>query len=120
MALLIGLITIIFLAGCEDTTQESASYSHDLQPLFNTQCLDCHGQAGSANLDLSSYETLMSAESDNAPVVVAYQAEASLLWEKVALQSPSIGQRMPLGRNPLSQTEISLIEDWINEGAKDN
>lgn len=114
------VIIVVSVLSCEPDKKYDVSFSHDIQPIFNVKCLDCHGAGGSANLDLSSYSSLMGGENENAPVLIPYQADQSLLYEKVSKQSPSIGDRMPFGRNPLITSDIKLIGDWIDQGAKDN
>ncbi len=114
------IIIVISVLSCEPDEKYEVSFSHDIQPIFNMKCLDCHGAGGNANLDLSSYSSLMSGENNNPPVLIPFQADRSLLYEKVSQQSPSIGDRMPIGRNPLISSDIKLIGDWIDQGAKDN
>ena len=113
-------ITLIIISRCEPSGEYKVSYAHDIQPIFTTNCNDCHGPGGAANLDLSSHAALLNRENDNPPVLIPYDAEHSLLYEKVARSYPSIGVRMPLGRTPLSSSRIELIGDWITEGALDN
>ena len=113
-------IPLMFASRCEPSGGYKVSFAHDIQPIFTTKCNDCHGPGGSTNLDLSSHAALMSGENNNPPVLIRYDAEHSLLYEKVARAYPSIGVRMPLGRTPLSSAQIELIGDWITEGALDN
>jgi hypothetical protein len=50
-------------------------------------------------------------------VVVAGQpAQSTLVWRIEG----SVGQRMPLGMNPLNQNQIAGIRKWILEGARNN
>jgi len=114
------IITVASVLSCEPDEKYDVSFSYDIQPIFNIKCLDCHGAGGNANLDLSSYSTLMSGGNNNPPVLIPFQSDQSLLYEKVSQQSPSIGDRMPLGRNPLINSDIILIRDWIDQGAKGN
>ncbi|MCK4688804.1 MAG: hypothetical protein KAT41_00765 [Candidatus Marinimicrobia bacterium] len=122
ISICVGVLIIIIVSFfyCEPSEEYEVSFSHDIQPIFNTKCMDCHGAGGSANLDLSSYSSIMSGENENSPVLIPYQADQSLLYEKVSQQSPSIGDRMPFGRDPLITSDIKLIGDWIDQGAKDN
>ena len=43
--------------------------------------------------------------------------DESYLIEKITSDSPSVGERMPLGGNPLSDTDIDTIRNWILDGA---
>jgi len=114
------VLTISIQLCDNENKKESISFTYDVKPIFELNCIECHGQNGSANLNLSTYEDLMSGESNNGPVVIPYQPENSLLYQKIASDNPPIGQRMPYGRNQLSHSDISIIEQWILEGAKDN
>ena len=70
----------------------NASWSEHVQPLYDTHCSACHGSEGPANTRLDARED----------------------WERIyaaILANVSEG-RMPLGRPPLSQREIALIEAW--------
>ncbi|MFA4839157.1 MAG: c-type cytochrome domain-containing protein [Candidatus Neomarinimicrobiota bacterium] len=121
--LAILVASIFLIVSCDSSTKYRASYSHDIQPIFNTKCLDCHGNAGQSNLELTSYEKTMSGGSINGPIVVPGNADGSLLYEAVSKpdnEQSRINNRMPRGRDPLTVTQIQLIEDWIIEGAKDN
>ena len=83
-------------------------YDSEIQPIFNSQCTHCHGN--SAGLNLSSYANIM-AGSNNGDVVNPYDHISSELWIRV-----NSGQ-MPPGNNDLTNTQIDLITQWIDEGA---
>lgn len=114
------IIGLVILHYCEGNPKLTVSYSADIDPIFTVHdCKICHTAGITPHLDLSSYEGLMRG-SDNGPVVIPGDADHSLLFLKVALESPPFGARMPLGRAPLPVSKIRLIEDWINQGAKNN
>jgi hypothetical protein len=52
--------------------------------------------------------------------VVAGNASDSLLFQKVSMSKPPCGAQMPFGATPISASEQTLIEDWINAGAKND
>jgi hypothetical protein len=124
-----GYITMIICAfiglmigfwHCEGNPKLQVSYSTDIDPIFSTKdCKICHTADISPHLDLTTYQGLMRG-SDNGPVVVPGDPDNSLLFLKVAYDNPPIGLRMPMGRAPLTQSQIRLLEDWINQGAKNN
>ena len=121
LAVLIIVLLLIILISCDKDSQSGVSYAFDIQPIFNLRCTSCHGDPGTNDLNLSSYETLMAGNSLNGPVVIPGDADNSILYDAIANDQPaSVSSRMPEGETPLSDTQIQLIEDWINEGAKDN
>jgi hypothetical protein len=117
--------TVILIISCSSNETYYVSYAHDTEPIFKTYCSPCHisEDASTGNLNLSSYTSLMAGTSNNGPVVVPGDADHSLLYEAVSKPSEEqsvLSGRMPYGLNPLNSTQINQIEDWINEGAKDN
>lgn len=99
----------------------SACTTAEVRTLLQASCgtAGCHG-AGSpaAELDLTVADpgsTLTDAPAvlcNGAPLVVAGDPEASLLWEKVASDTPACGSRMPLG-SVLPAADIDCIASWI-------
>ncbi|MDP7027858.1 MAG: c-type cytochrome domain-containing protein [Candidatus Marinimicrobia bacterium] len=83
-------------------------YNSEIQPIFNSACTSCHGS--SAGLDLSSYNNIMMG-SNNGDVVIPYDHASSELWVRV-----NSGQ-MPPGNNDLTDEQVDLIAQWIDEGA---
>jgi len=111
------------LIGCDGDEAGEVSYAIDIdQKIFKSakyNCIGCHTSAIAPHLDLTTYDGLM-AGSDNGPVVEPGNADNSFLYEKVSQATPSRGLRMPQDGLYLTSVEIRLIEDWINQGAKDN
>tara|TARA_X000000950_G_scaffold177767_1_gene215723 strand:- start:781 stop:1413 length:633 start_codon:yes stop_codon:yes gene_type:complete len=98
-------------------------YLQDIQPIFNNHCLDCHtGSNGSGALKLNSYEDVMEGNSNNGPIVIPFNADSSLLHlvllpMPVTVPNEPICCQMPKNADPLSLDQITIIQDWINEGA---
>ena len=121
--ILIMLITLLIFSSCESTNDQDVSFNDDLLPIFKTQCVRCHfDNASPGNLDLSTYESLMSGNSNHPDkLVVAGYPYQSLLYESIASdEQTTLPYRMPQGGPFLQEIEIQLIEDWIFQGAKDN
>ncbi len=83
-------------------------YATEIQPIFNNSCTSCHGNSG--GLSLSSYDNLMSNN-----VVVAGDHADSELYNRITLPETANGDMPPSGS--LSQSDIDLIAQWIDEGA---
>jgi uncharacterized membrane protein len=96
------------------TPSKEISYSSDVRPILESRCSKCHmGEFTSKNLNMETYESLMTG-SQNGPVIVAGSARESLLAQKI-----SKGE-MPKRGPKLTPEQIQIIIDWINAGAKDN
>ena len=102
------IIKSLFLLFLLVPLKGQVDYSSQIQPIFNSACTQCHGNA--AGLNLSSYENIMLG-SNNGDMVVPYDHVQSELWQRV-----NSGQ-MPPGNNDLSDTQVDLIAQWIDEGA---
>ena len=83
-------------------------YDSDVQPIFHSYCTNCHGSAG--GLSLTSYNNLMNGSNDG-DVVIPYNHSNSLLWIHVN------SGYMPPGNNDLTDDQVDLIAQWIDEGA---
>ena len=89
----------------------SVDYQSQIQPIFDSNCGNCHLGNSSGGLNLSTYNNLMEGSDDGA-VVIPGNHEQSILWDEI-----NSGD-MPQGNNPeLSDEEIDLIALWIDEGA---
>ena len=103
------VVTLLFsFAGAQ------VDYNSQIQTIFNEKCTGCHG--GSGGLTLSSYDELMKGGNSGA-VIKAGDASNSLLIQRI---EGSVTPQMPQGGDALSDSVISLIKKWINEGAAEN
>ena len=149
----VGLI--LFFAGCEGAegpvdmdeppcgappaaaaAGAAVSFAQQIQPIFNTSCTICHMTDGidplaefflklTADVSYDSIVDEASTQNSAVNLVVSGDANASLLFQKVSMEDPPVGDRMPLckessPRATLTTAEIGRIRDWINQGAADN
>jgi mono/diheme cytochrome c family protein len=91
------------------------SFSADVMPIFEAECLICHGSLG--GWDSSSYVNVLGT-GDHAPVIIPGDPENSLLAQKM-VGTQTIGDIMPPSEL-LPEDEIQVILDWITAGAEDN
>ena len=109
------------------TVKADPSFANDIQEIFNrTGCTNgsCHGSSMAAGLNLqsgASYASLVNvtASSEPVPRVIPSNADGSYLVVKLEGRQ-SVGSRMPLGGQPLDQTDLTNIKNWINRGAQNN
>ena len=126
--LLLIAISALVLAACGGSTTPAApnsnsaqlpkganvSFTKDVMPLLQSRCFNCHGgQQTSKGLNLTSYDSLM-AGSQNGPVLTAGDAANSLIVQLVT------AGKMPKRGPQLTPSEVQLLADWINAGAKNN
>jgi len=133
MNLKCALFMALFLTGCSDRGAEpiaqgpgvpvTVSFSGDIQPVFDANCVACHGAAGNGNLDLRpglAWDNLIGvASSGYAEVRVdPGNPEESLLYLKLT-GAAGAGPRMPAG-GALEAAAIESFRVWIQAGAPDN
>jgi hypothetical protein len=91
-------------------------YARQVKPLLTRHCVACHGAARSrAGLRLDTAAAALRGGKDGSAIVPGHGNESALV---LALRGEGASERMPLNRPPLSATEIRLLRDWIDQGAK--
>lgn len=93
----------------------------NVQEIFTSNCGNCHIDNRTSGVRLDSYDNVINSEGDlyGGPIVVAGEPDNSPLVDKIE-PNPEHGDRMPQGRTPLSEDQINLIRQWIEEGAQNN
>ena len=107
---------IFSISFCMFNNLQAVDYTTEIQPIFTANCTGCHG--GQNNLFLNSYSNVMAGDSNNGPVIIAGDADNSILVQKIS-GTANFGGRMPAGNSSYfdnHQDELQLIKDWINEG----
>jgi mono/diheme cytochrome c family protein len=95
----------------------AVDYVREVKPLFASACVQCHGAAnpkGGLRLDTAAAALK---GGDAGPAVAPGNADQSLLLTLLQGAHDEIPQ-MPYKRNPLAPEQVSLIQQWITEGAK--
>ena len=88
-------------------------FSHEIRPIMERTCWNCHGEAiQSSGLDLSTRDAAL-AGGNRGPAIIPGDAEASRLFRQLAGME---GPQMPLGV-PLADEDIEKFRTWINNGA---
>lgn len=100
----------------EATGKETISFARDIAPVLAANCTACHGtMRPRENFSLINFTGLLKG-GDSGPPIVPGKPDESLIVKK--LKGTGGGQRMPVGRDPLSTDVMAKIEKWIAEGAK--
>tara|TARA_Y100001970_G_scaffold260578_1_gene342800 strand:+ start:641 stop:1870 length:1230 start_codon:yes stop_codon:yes gene_type:complete len=88
----------------------SVDYNSEIQPIFDDSCGNCHLGSSSGGLNLSNYSNLMSSNT-----VIPGNHQASILYDRITRSESEQGDMPPSGS--LSDEQIDLIAQWIDEGA---
>ena len=116
MKFIIPLACLLLAVSCTQTGQvaDDPSYANDVQPLFNSSCVGCHGpsqQNGGYRLD--SRTEAVAGGSDSVANVVPGQPDSSELHRRLYG-----GTMPPSGR--WDDDRVRTVRNWIEQGAKDN
>lgn len=88
------------------------SFEHVIRPLLNAKCARCHGpETRKAELGLHSADAIRKG-GESGEVIVPGKAAESPLFERV-----HAGDMPPDGKNPLTESELEQIRNWIDSGA---
>lgn len=115
-------ILALAAAGLTGCGQKEVSFSAQVQPILEKHCQECHLPGGSgyeaSGLELSGYGSLMNGTRFG-PIVEPGDPLSSVLNQLVEGRAhPSI--TMPHGRNRMPDTEIAVLREWVEQGARDN
>ena len=118
---IISVLGLLFggaLSLAAQDTQKSLNYERDIEPIIFQHCMPCHAvdNDNESRLHLDSFDLMMKGGKNGIPVV-AGKSENSILYTKL-LPNPKFGRQMPPRRKKLSQEELKLVKEWIEQGAK--
>ncbi len=95
----------------------AVDYEQDIRPILEDNCYTCHGekkQKGELRVD-RRVDLLRGGESGITSLVPGNLVESYLVE---LLKDPDPEYRMPYEEDPLSSSQIALIEEWISGGAE--
>ncbi|HJT33081.1 MAG TPA: PSD1 and planctomycete cytochrome C domain-containing protein [Pirellulales bacterium] len=98
--------------------ETSARFAEQIAPLFARHCLGCHNPSDQkGGLDLTRAEGLTKG-GESGPAVVPGDADASLLWQRVAADEMPPERTTPASRISLTAAEKATLREWIAAGAE--
>ena len=116
-------------AGIQEQDRASVSFKQQVFPIIKKHCLPCHAEDNynPSELVLDTYETLM-AGGEHGKALEPGKGAESLIVKKLGPQPP-FGKMMPVNKkkksgeeskNTLTEAEVKVLVDWIDQGAKNN
>jgi hypothetical protein len=114
--LLFGGILVWILSSC-GIFEEKIDYSSQVKPIINKNCISCHGgvkKQGGYSL-LFKEEAFSKGKSGRVGIVPG-DASASEFIRRLTLKD--LEERMPHEKEPLSDEEIKILTEWIDQGAE--
>ncbi len=106
------LLTTAHLSTSVLLADETIRFSTDVRPIFNLHCAGCHGGVKAAgDLKITDSQAV-------AAIVTPGNALESALFERVNSDDDEFRMPPPEHGPKLSTSDIKIIRDWINQGAK--
>lgn len=113
-----ALLALPVAAVAEEPTK--VSYYKDVRPVFQQHCNGCHQPAKPlGGYIMTTHADLLKAGERGKVGVVAGKPAQSYLIEQIKLHDNGKAE-MPKNRDPLPAAQITLISDWIAQGAVDD
>ncbi len=101
-----------------DPNQPVSFYKH-IRPIFQAQCNGCHQPAkNKGDYVMTDFVALLKGGEEGHAVIPGKAAESNLL--KLIKPDEKGKAEMPQKADPLHESQVALIERWINEGAQDD
>ena len=92
------------------------SFAKHIAPVLVENCLGCHGaERQRANLSFANFDDIAKGGRSGSFRVPGLPPTENLLIRK--LRGSADGEQMPLGDDPLPETTIQQLEDWLAAGA---
>jgi hypothetical protein len=117
-------LTICLFALLISCATKQVSYRNDIAPILQSRCALCHrAPEGSAyqgiGLALDNYDALMQG-TIYGPIITVGDSRRSIL--NMLVEGRAARQQCMLHQNggALNEREITLLRDWVNQGAQDN
>jgi hypothetical protein len=103
--------TVVSIASIQaDTMTVDVSFSRDVAPIFQRHCVGCHREGKSkGKYRIDSYADAMKA------VVAGNVADSEVFYR---ITTDDGDDRMPVDADPLPKAGITLIREWIEQGAE--
>ena len=119
-ALFVSLAAACVSADPPKPDAAKVSYYKDIRPIFAQHCNGCHQPArAQGGYQMTNHADLFKVGEQDKPNIVVGKPKDSYLIEQIAVHADGKAD-MPKNRDPLTPSQITLITDWIVQGATDD
>jgi len=115
------LLVIVLLAASlvifiSSTRSKQVDYNTQVKPIFNKKCISCHGGVRrKSGFSLLFRADALAINKSGKPAIVPGDPDRSEMIRRLTLKDPE--ERMPFKHDPLSDREITILRNWIKQGA---
>ena len=117
----LSIALVLALSGC--AREEAVSFSQDVKPIIDQNCLACHKDGGegfeASGFSMVTYDELMKGTKFGPMIISGDSAGSNMIVLMEGRADPSIS--MPHGAmKPVKKADIEIIRLWVDQGAKNN
>ena len=103
--------------------EEAVSFSQDLKPIIDKNCLACHKEGGegfeASGFSMLTYDELIKGTKFGPMIISGDSAGSNMIVLMEGRADPSIS--MPHGSmDPVRKADIDILRLWVDQGAKNN
>ena len=103
--------------------EEAVSFSQDVKPIIDKNCLACHKEGGegfeASGFSMLTYDDLMKGTKFGPMIISGDSAGSNMIVLMEGRADPSIS--MPHGSmDPVRKADIETLRLWVDQGAKNN
>ena len=111
------VFAILSIAGCGlAASSDAADFNRQIRPLLSRACFPCHGPDEDSRHGNLRLDTQAGALRTEDPVIVPGSAETSLLIKRITSADPQTRMPPPDARQQLTDHEIEVLRQWIDDG----
>ena len=111
-------IVVAFAAEYAYAQSGKVSFEHDVYPLLEKRCNECHNaEEAGGGLDLTRLPTMLRGGDDLGPAIIPGKPDESPL---IKVLHKGGDYFMPKDGDPLAADEIAVLKKWISEGVQDD
>ncbi len=118
LAMIAGAVGLFYSASA-DNSKGRVDFNREIRPILSDGCFTCHGpdeKTRKARLRLDTKEGAFAKPG----VIVPGEAAKSRLIDRVTSKDPAVVMPPPSAAHKLTERQIELLRQWINEGAQWN
>lgn len=111
-----GTLMVYLINSCSLFT-EKVDYNTQVKPLINKKCISCHGGVkAKGGFSLLFREEALAVTESGKPAIIPGDPGSSEFMRRITVKDPE--ERMPYKHEPLTEEEIALFRNWIQQGAQ--
>jgi WD40 repeat protein len=112
-----SLFLFLFWSITISPQEQTVSFTKQIYPILTAKCIGCHQTTPrSGGLTATSYLEFQKGGTHGSPFVPGHPEQSLLLKHLTGAVEP----RMPMGMEPLSESDVNLFRQWILQGASDD